>query len=62
MDQYETVEAVWAVYSDGESIYLKNGTKEGKNPPLRLVEKQFGAAWRSLGNVRGTPFTELNTC
>lgn len=51
LDKYETVEALWKVYNDGESVYLEDGTKDGKNPPLRQVEKQWGGLWRSVGNV-----------
>jgi len=50
LDMYGTVQAIWDLFHEGESVY-SNGIKTGKKPPLSLVEDYFGSRWRPHSQV-----------
>ncbi|KAK7054027.1 hypothetical protein R3P38DRAFT_2500628 [Favolaschia claudopus] len=47
LDDYGSVDELWSVYAQGESVFTSAGVQIGVKPPLRDVEAHFYSHWRT---------------
>ncbi|KAK7041336.1 hypothetical protein R3P38DRAFT_3260916 [Favolaschia claudopus] len=51
LDDYGSVDELWRVYAQGETVFTSTGVQMGVKPPLRDVEAHFYSQWRTPPDV-----------